>query len=79
MYGAGTNTIAEILGCENDTARNVLAAFEVSFPQMFQWFRRVADDCRRTGYIQTLSGRRRYFAGIRNRASEEGRSEERAA
>jgi DNA polymerase I-like protein with 3'-5' exonuclease and polymerase domains len=64
MYGMGMATIADMLGCEYDEAKQLVEDFYAGFPAVKAWMDKAQQFCRDTGYVEDLWGRRRRLPDI---------------
>ena len=78
-YGAGPAAIARQGKCTEAEARAMLDAHKVAYPAIWQWIADTKQEARDNGYVETLSGRRRYLPKIRSRLPEEIAAAEREA
>lgn len=68
LYGMGVNALRESLGANvtRDEASKFLADYFENFGELAHWIERQKALAARTGYTETLFGRRRYFAGFKS-------------
>ena len=66
LYGAGPKSVAQSSGLPEADVRRVIESFQRSYPRVSSYFADVYRDCRKNGYVQTLSGRRRFLPEIRS-------------
>ena len=68
LYGMGVNALRVNLGesVTRDEAARFLSEYFNKFAGLAMWIERVKLDAARTGYTETLFGRRRYFSGFRS-------------
>jgi len=64
LYGMGVNALKVNLGSSQEEARQFLNEYFDTFPQLTDYIERVKLDAARSGYTETLFGRRRYFQGL---------------
>eukprot|EP01018_Ginkgo_biloba_P001647 Gb_33083 [translate_table: standard] len=64
LYGMGVNTLAEHLECSVAEAAERYNRFKSAFPGVSSWLHQAVERCRQKGYIQTLSGRKRFLGKI---------------
>lgn len=67
MYGIGPFGLSMRLGITQAEARELIARYFERFPKVKQYIADTLDTARRTGYVSTLLGRRRYFPDINDR------------
>ncbi len=68
LYGMGVNALRANLGAgvSRDEAAEFLDAYFRRFTGLALWIERTKLDAARTGYTETLFGRRRYFSGFKS-------------
>lgn len=59
QYGAGVNRIMHAFGVDERTAKELIQNYFDTYPNFRALNRQVADVCKKQGYVQTWSGRRR--------------------
>ncbi|XP_053675259.1 DNA polymerase theta [Anopheles nili] len=64
IYGMGTRTMADELQLDEDAARTLMEQFHASYPDIRRYTEHVIRLTRQLGYIETLTGRRRYLPAI---------------
>jgi len=64
LYGAGIEKLSQILRITKDEASVALKSFSSLIPGIGSYRRKVLDQCRSQGYLQTIFKRRRYFPNI---------------
>lgn len=70
----GPRSLYEVLALDSvDTARSYIDSFKQRFQGVTKFLDQVIEDCRKTGYVTTVCGRRRYIPDI-NHPNEEKRS-----
>jgi DNA polymerase-1 len=67
MYGIGPFGLANRLEISQGEARDIIARYFERFPKVKQYIHDTIDSARRTGYVATLRGRRRYLPDITSR------------
>jgi DNA polymerase-1 len=67
MYGIGPLGLAGRLEISQGEAREIIARYFDRFPKVKQYIHDTIDAARRTGYVATLLGRRRYLPDIASR------------
>ncbi|CAN4127872.1 unnamed protein product [Withania somnifera] len=65
LYGMGAKSLAEQIGCSSDEAAERIASFKRSFPGVASWLQEAVTSCHEKGYIETLTGRKRFLAKIK--------------
>ncbi|XP_018493658.1 DNA polymerase theta [Galendromus occidentalis] len=79
IYGKGVKSLAEDLGVPLAEGEAFLRSFHTAFPGISKFTSEIILNCRRTGYISTMSGRRRYLPQINSsKAAEKARAERQA-
>ncbi|XP_076250621.1 DNA polymerase theta isoform X2 [Rhynchophorus ferrugineus] len=69
IYGMGAKTLADQLGVSEDDAFYFMETFRNTYEGIKQFTKRTIDDCKRKGYVETITGRRRYLPNINNNDS----------
>lgn len=59
MYGRGAKAIAEQLNCSTKEAQKIVDQFYDSFPKVRKWMDNTMETARKTGYVETVWGRKR--------------------
>jgi DNA polymerase-1 len=77
IYGISPPGLAQRLEISRDEAANFIAAYFARYPKVQQYQDRLLAECRRTGYVGTLLGRRRHFdpQAIRPRSTYQHRNQ----
>jgi DNA polymerase-1 len=65
IYGISPHGLAMRLGISRDDAARFIDAYFARYPKVKDYQTRLLDNCRRTGYVTTILGRRREIRGIR--------------
>lgn len=64
IYGMGIKALAECLSvCESD-AELFMKTFHYTYPGIKSFTNLTIESCKRLGYVETLSARRRYLSSI---------------
>ncbi|EXC32791.1 DNA polymerase theta [Morus notabilis] len=79
LYGMGSNTLSERLGCSPVDAKEKIQSFKSSFPGVASWLHEVVACCREKGYVKTLKGRKRFLSKIEVGSTKEKSKAERQA
>lgn len=66
LYGMGVNALRAQLGTDRAEAQHFLDEYFKRFAGVRHYVDRIKNETRRTGYTETLFGRRRYFEGLRS-------------
>ncbi len=66
LYGMGVNALRVNLGTDRKEAQEFYNAYFERFTGLAAYLEGVKQDATRTGYTETLFGRRRYFAGLKS-------------
>lgn len=78
-YGAGPDVIARNAKCSRTEAVAILEAHHKNYPRLWEWIQETKDAAHRTGYAESLWGRRRYIPKIFTSFPEERQAAEREA
>lgn len=65
LYGMAIPTMSAALGVPIHTVRTVVSAFHAAFPRVREFTERVVRECRASGFVTTIAGRRRYLPALR--------------
>nr|GLL46280.1 helicase and polymerase-containing protein TEBICHI isoform X1 [Ipomoea trifida]GMD28221.1 helicase and polymerase-containing protein TEBICHI isoform X1 [Ipomoea batatas] len=79
LYGMGSKSLAEQLGCSSDEAIEKIQSFKGSFPGVASWLQEAVCICREKGYVETLNGRKRFLSKIKFGNSKEKSKAQRQA
>lgn len=66
LYGMGVNALRENLGTDRKEAQAFYQQYFATFTRLAEYLEEVKAHASKTGYTETLFGRRRYFEGIRS-------------
>ena len=66
IYGIGAKALGQTLGVDENEAALFVDAFKARFPGVRAYLKTTVDECRRLGYVTTISGRKRYLPNIRS-------------
>nr|XP_004225500.1 uncharacterized protein LOC101242017 isoform X1 [Ciona intestinalis] len=66
LYGMGAQTLAQQMNTSETDAQNAMDSFMNSYPMVKVYFNRLVAQCKEKGYIETISGRRRYLPEIKS-------------
>uniref|UniRef100_A0A1A9W5U6 DNA polymerase theta n=1 Tax=Glossina brevipalpis TaxID=37001 RepID=A0A1A9W5U6_9MUSC len=66
VYGMGVRSLAEALKCNEKEASLVSEQFHASYPGIRIYMEKIIKFARNNGYIETITGRRRYLENINN-------------
>lgn len=69
IYGMGRKSLAHTLEADEDTVTKFVEKFHNAFPALRKYTESVIMVTRKTGYAETMTGRRRYFPNIINENS----------
>lgn len=64
VYGIGAKSLGEQLGVVEEEASVFLSDFKSTYPGVKKFMDLTLTECKRLGYVQTLTGRRRYLPKI---------------
>jgi len=79
IYGQSPFGLARQLGIAKEEAARFIDAYFEGYPGVDEFLRRVLADCARTGYVNTILGRRRAIRGVRSEAGRQRNLPERTA
>ena len=65
IYGQSAFGLSKELGISREDAAAFISVYSSQFTKVDNFFRQVLDGCREKGYVETILGRRRYIAGVR--------------
>ncbi|XP_053687275.1 DNA polymerase theta [Sabethes cyaneus] len=66
VYGMGVKSMAAELNLDEDAARTLMEQFHGTYPEIRRYTEKVVQITRERGYIETLTGRRRYLPAIQS-------------
>jgi DNA polymerase-1 len=75
IYGMSAHGLAQRLGIPRDEAGRFINAYFSRYAKVLDYQARLLRNCRRTGYVGTILGRRREISGIRENSSHEQRNQ----
>ena len=61
LYGSGPSNIASLAECSMDEAKQAIKDWFRAYPSAAKWMRQTSRQGYREGYVETPTGRRRYF------------------
>ena len=64
LYGMGVSRLAKSLKIDDAQAREHSETFKKAYPKLMNYFEKVLADCRKNGYIECYSGRKRFIPEI---------------
>ncbi|XP_055906695.1 DNA polymerase theta [Eupeodes corollae] len=70
VYGMGMRALAESLKCNEQEAKTVSEQFHAAYPGIRQYTEKVTKYARQHGYVETITGRRRYLDNINSAESQ---------
>ncbi len=79
LYGIQPFGLAQRLDIAQSEAKSLIEQYKQKYPKIFQYTQRVLESARANGYVETLTGRRRYFPDIHNKNFSIRNAAERAA
>jgi DNA polymerase-1 len=79
IYGQSAFGLARQLGIEQEEAAQFIDAYFEGYPRIEEFLRQTLAECRRTGYVNTILGRRRAIQGVRPEAGRQRNLAERTA
>ena len=68
IYGQGPFALSKQLGITQEEAKAFIEAYFARFPGVRGYLDRMVQQARETGYVETLSGRRRYIPEIKDKS-----------
>jgi DNA polymerase-1 len=69
IYGQSPFGLAKALDIDKIDAARFIDAYFAQYPGVDEFMRKTLSDCRKAGYVSTISGRRRPVQGVRNPAT----------
>jgi len=66
LYGMGVNALKDNLGTDRKEAQVFYDNYFAQFPTIAEYLESIKNFAKRTGYTETLFGRKRYFPGIKS-------------
>jgi DNA polymerase I len=75
IYGISPHGLAIRLGIPREEAARFIDSYFARYPKVLDYQTKLLDNCRRTGYVNTILGRRRAISGIRERSSYQQRNQ----
>jgi len=66
MYGMGARAFAQAAGVSAEEAKKFIGQYFKTFERVKEWQELIKKEAREEGYVQTLTGRRRYIPGSRS-------------
>lgn len=79
IYGMGSKSLAETMKVDEATATQLAQEFHSAYPQLKIYGDKLVQKVREQGFIETVTGRRRYLPAIRSENSSERHQAERQA
>lgn len=67
IYGISAFGLAERLNISRTEAKEFIEKYFQRFPEIKQYMEDIVNECKKTGYVSTLSGRKLYFPNITNK------------
>lgn len=64
IYGTTPWGLAEQIGCSGNEASQVIEAFYLAYPEIKAYLSSIIEQVQQKGYVETLTGRRRYLKDI---------------
>jgi DNA polymerase-1 len=75
IYGMSAHGLAQRLGMPRNEAAQFIDAYFARYPKVLGYQTRLLEQCRRTGYVSTILGRRREISGIRRETTYQQRNQ----
>uniref|UniRef100_A0A8D0YDW5 DNA polymerase theta n=1 Tax=Sus scrofa TaxID=9823 RepID=A0A8D0YDW5_PIG len=66
IYGMGAKSLGEQMGIKENDAACYIDSFKSRYTGINHFMRETVKNCKRDGFVQTISGRRRYLPGIKD-------------
>nr|XP_020479864.1 DNA polymerase theta-like isoform X1 [Monopterus albus] len=66
IYGMGAKSLGKQMGVEENDAACYIESFNARYKGISAFLKETVKNCIKNGYVQTLTGRRRYLPGITN-------------
>lgn len=79
LYGIQPFGLAQRLGVPQSEAKALIENYKRKYPKIFEYMERVLQSARTLGYVETMTGRRRYFPDLRSKNFSIRNAAERAA
>jgi DNA polymerase-1 len=79
IYGQSAFGLSRALGIEQDAAAKFINNYFEGYPRIEEFLAQVLAECRKTGYVRTILGRRRAIDGVREGAGRQRNLAERTA
>jgi len=79
LYGMGSRSMAEQLQLPVEIAANLIESFKKTYSEVTKFCNKILENCRSTGYIETICGHRRYIPTINSKDDDHRSSAERMA
>lgn len=79
LYGIQPFGLAQRLDISQSEAKSLIEQYKQKYPKVFQYMERVLESARTLGYVETLTGRRRYLPDIHSKNFSIRNAAERAA
>lgn len=67
IYGMGSKALSEELNIEECQASEFMETFRNAYPSVKNYIKKIVEDCREKGYVETLAGRRRFLPNIKHK------------
>ncbi len=64
IYGISAFGLSQRLNISRSDAKNLIDGYFLNFPKVKEYMESAIDNARKTGYVQTIMGRRRYLSDI---------------
>jgi DNA polymerase-1 len=75
LYGMSPPGLAQRLRIPREEAARFIDAYFARYPKVLEYQARLLEECRRTGYVGTILGRRRRIEGVRAGSTYQGRNQ----
>ncbi len=78
-YGQGAFGLAEVLGISRGEAKNIIETYFMKFPNVKKYMESIVVEAQKTGYVQSILGRKRYLPDLNSKSPAIRKMAERAA
>ncbi len=75
IYGMSAFGLQQRLGIAKEDAEQFIKAYFAKYPKVLEYQSRLLNQCRKTGYVTTILGRRRRIDGIRSNSTYQQRNQ----
>src|SRR5262249_13723812 len=75
IYGISAHGLSIRLGISRDKGQAFIDSYFARYPRVLQYQQQLLENCRKTGYVSTILGRRRRIEGIRANSTYQQRTQ----